>query len=89
MRAPMRGSLAACAAALIVALPELAAACPSCAAREGPGTGTWVLLGAMITVPYAVALVAIRVIRRLSNDGEPGTPPSPGAGGERLAEERS
>jgi hypothetical protein len=57
------------AAALVVALaPAAAWGCPSCATRTGPGAGTLALLGAMIAVPYGVAWVAIKVIRRLDRE---------------------
>jgi hypothetical protein len=49
-------------------LPDVALACPSCATREGPGFGVFALIGAMITVPYVVALVTIRVMRRLERE---------------------
>jgi hypothetical protein len=61
----------AVAALLVVAVlltPAAAVACPSCATREGPGAGTLVLVGLMILVPYVVAVVALRVIRRLDRD---------------------
>jgi hypothetical protein len=45
--------------------PVAAMACPSCAGRDGPGLGALLGVGGMILAPYAVALVAIRVIRRL------------------------
>jgi hypothetical protein len=52
-------------AALIALVPSAAWACPACATRGGPGTGTLVLVGAMIAVPYAVAVIALKIIRRL------------------------
>ena len=42
-----------------------ALACATCAARDAPGFGLWLAVGAMILAPYVVTLVAIRVIRRL------------------------
>lgn len=45
--------------------PAVALACPSCAGRDGPGLGALLGVGGMILAPYAIALVAIRVIRRL------------------------
>jgi hypothetical protein len=53
--------------ALLVLAPSAAWACPSCA-REAPGSGTWVLLGAMIAVPYAVAVIVLKVIRKLDRE---------------------
>jgi hypothetical protein len=52
-------------AALSLLLPSAAWACPACATRSGPGAGTLALVGAMIAVPYAVAVVALKIIRRL------------------------
>jgi hypothetical protein len=40
-------------------------ACPACAAREGPGAAVLGLVGALIAVPYLIAAVTIRVVRRL------------------------
>jgi hypothetical protein len=45
--------------------PASALACPACAARDAPGSGVLVLVGALIAVPYLVAAVAIKVIRNL------------------------
>lgn len=58
-------------ALLVAAWPAAAWACPSCATREGPGLGVFMLIGAMIAVPYAVTAVVLRVIRRLDLDREP------------------
>jgi hypothetical protein len=55
------------AAALVALAPSAAWACPACA-REAPGSGTWALLGAMILVPYAVAVVVLKVIRKLDRE---------------------
>jgi hypothetical protein len=48
----------------IAALMMLAPA-SACATRTGPGAGTLLLIGGMIAVPYAVAYVALKVIRKL------------------------
>ena len=45
--------------------PAVALACPTCAGRDGPGLGALLAVGGMILAPYLVALVAVRVIRRL------------------------
>ena len=64
-------TLGVCVAAATLALPAIANACPSCATREG-GSGVYVMVGLMITVPYLVAAVAFKVIRRtLSRDERP------------------
>jgi hypothetical protein len=65
-----RGRWWAALAVIPVALaPAAALACPSCAGRDGPGLGALLGVGGMIIAPYAVALVAIRVIRRLDQRG--------------------
>jgi hypothetical protein len=45
--------------------PAAALACPACASREGPGAAVLGLVGALIAVPYLIAAVTIRVVRRL------------------------
>ena len=55
-------------AALVALAPAAAWACPSCATRSGPGLETLALLGGMIAVPYAVAVIALKVIRKLDRD---------------------
>jgi hypothetical protein len=65
----VKRALAAAGVALATLLPAAAAlACPACAAREGPGAGVLALVGAMIAAPYAVAVVTIRVVRRMGAD---------------------
>jgi hypothetical protein len=54
--------------ALVVLLPEAAWACPACATRGAPGAGTLALLAGMIAVPYAVAVIALKVIRKLDRE---------------------
>ncbi len=49
--------------------PALALACPSCARDNTPWAA--LLIGGMIAVPYAVAAVVIRAIRRADPGGEP------------------
>jgi hypothetical protein len=61
-------TLFAAAAALA---PATAWACPACATRAGYGAGTFVLIGVLIAAPYAVAAVALKVIRRLDKDLSP------------------
>jgi hypothetical protein len=65
-----RTALVGALAAGIAALPAVALACPACATRSGPGTGAFVLMGAMIGVPYLVAAVAFRVVRRLAREDD-------------------
>jgi len=52
-------------AVAVVCAPSFAWACPACAARSGPGLGVLGLVAGMIAVPYAITVVAVRVIRRL------------------------
>ncbi len=58
-------ALAALAALAICLTPGAALACPACAAREGPGNGVLALVGALVAVPYLVAAVAFKVVRKL------------------------
>jgi hypothetical protein len=60
--------LAATLAAGLVLAPAAVWACPACATRADPGSGTALLVGGLIAVPYAVAVVAIKIIRRLDKD---------------------
>ena len=63
-------------AALAAVLAPVAAwACPACATRSGPGAGTLALVAGMIAVPYAVAVVAVKIIRRLDRNPETGSEP--------------
>ncbi|HEY7725865.1 MAG TPA: hypothetical protein VH880_11050 [Anaeromyxobacteraceae bacterium] len=50
-------------------LPSLAGACPACARDTSPSA--LYLVGAMILLPYVVAAVVLRAVRR----GEPGGRP--------------
>lgn len=52
----------------VLASSATAWACPACATREGPGATVFALIGAMIAVPYVVAVIALRVIRRLERE---------------------
>jgi hypothetical protein len=54
--------------ALVVLAPATAWACPACAARSGPGAGALALVAGMIAVPYAVAVIALKIIRRLDRE---------------------
>lgn len=51
-------------ALLTVLVAGPAWACPVCGASEGAGFTTLAVVGGMIAIPYAVAAVAIKVIRR-------------------------
>jgi hypothetical protein len=52
-------------AALLLLLPSTAWACPACATRAAASGGTLALVASMIAVPYAVAVIALKIIRRL------------------------
>jgi hypothetical protein len=56
-------------AATATLYPLAAWACPACATRSS-GPGTLALVGAMIAIPYGVAAVALKVIRRLDRPDE-------------------
>jgi hypothetical protein len=59
----------ALAAAMVVAqMPTAAWACPACATRSGYGSGTALLIAGLVAAPYAVAMVAFKIIRRLDKD---------------------
>jgi hypothetical protein len=64
-------AVAAWLSATLAMAPQVAWACPSCATREGPGLKLLALVAAMIAVPYAVAVVTIRVVRRLDRQERP------------------
>jgi hypothetical protein len=59
----MRPLVALACSLLLFALPAIAHACPSCAGREDGGTARIIVLGIMILLPFAIALVVYRVIR--------------------------
>jgi hypothetical protein len=65
--APRR--LAAAAGLLLSCAPALALACPTCATRDAPGLAVLAAVGAMIAIPYVVAVVAIKVVRKLEREG--------------------
>ncbi len=46
-------------------LSTAAWACPSCATRDAAGVGVFAMVAGMIAVPYVVAVVAIKIVRRL------------------------
>ncbi|MFZ5471532.1 MAG: hypothetical protein ACOZIN_19070 [Myxococcota bacterium] len=63
------------AAALLFTLaPRLALACPACAGRDEGGVTKVFLLGAMILLPFGVALVTGQVIRRALQDDSTESP---------------
>jgi hypothetical protein len=56
------------ACALMVAFPQLAEACPTCAAREPGGPARIVALGAMILLPFGIAFAVWRALRSAAGD---------------------
>jgi hypothetical protein len=48
--------------------PAMVLACPACAARPAPGSTVLVWLALMIAVPYVIAVITIRAIRRLERE---------------------
>jgi hypothetical protein len=70
-RRPDRGRGLAAVVALAVTLlhgPAAVLACPACAARPTPGSTVFLWLALMIAVPYVIAFVTIRAIRRLERE---------------------
>lgn len=49
---------------LLVAAPRLAAACPACAAGQESAGKTWIMVAALIAVPYAVGTIIFMAIRK-------------------------
>jgi hypothetical protein len=49
--------------ALLILLPQVAAACPNCVGGSNRNTTVLKLIGAFMLVPFAVCYVVIRVIR--------------------------
>ena len=60
----MKSAMASAAAAAIVLASRAALACPACAGREGHASARWLLLGAMIAVPFLVAGIVVGIVRR-------------------------
>ena len=72
----MRALLVFAAAWLLALTPGIAAACPQCASRDGPGLSITLMLGAMILLPFAVFFIVLRIIRRGDpNRHAPGSEP--------------
>lgn len=64
------------ACAVVVAFPQLAEACPTCAGKEPGGSARIMALGAMILLPFAIAFAVWQVLRAGDGpderrDGEP------------------
>jgi hypothetical protein len=66
--------IAAVSAIVTIATPVLA--CPVCGANDGATWSTLALVGGMITIPYVVAAVAIKAIRRIDNQTAAGAKPA-------------
>jgi hypothetical protein len=70
LTAARRARALALAAALLASFalslaPSTLIACPSCATRGGPGTGTYVLIASLVALPYGIVVVVLRIVRRL------------------------
>lgn len=50
-------------------VPDLADACPACATREAGAVDTLVLVAALVAAPYVIAVVVVRIVRRLDREG--------------------
>lgn len=48
-----------------VLLPSIAAACPACAGNDKGSTTRLVLLGSLVLLPFAIAGLVARIVRRL------------------------
>lgn len=59
-------SMAVLSAGLVALVPAVALACPVCAGRETNTTMIATMLGLMIVVPYAISIVVIRLVRKMS-----------------------
>lgn len=61
----------------VLLLPRLAEACPMCASRQPGGVARIVALGVMILLPFAIAFVVVRALRRAgalpTEDGSKGS----------------
>ena len=64
MKRPLQAALCL----LLTLAPTVAWACPVCAGRESNTAMVATLLGLMIAVPYAIAVVAIRTIRKADKE---------------------
>jgi len=60
----MNKLLAAVMLAVLTTVPAVANACPQCAGNSKGGIGVGILIGSMIVLPFVVAGVIIKVIRR-------------------------
>jgi hypothetical protein len=80
---------AASAVALVVlVLPRLAEACPMCASQQPGGVARVGALGVMLLLPFAVAFVLFRALRRTGGAARAETPrgrAAAGAGREHAA----
>jgi hypothetical protein len=54
--------------ALLILLPQVAAACPNCVGGSNRNTTILKLIGGFMLVPFAVCYIVIRVIRGAERD---------------------
>ncbi len=70
----VRAKLRVVAAAVGLLLPAVALACPACAGRDDTHPNrTAMLLGSMMLLPFGVAGVVVRVVKRIESDDAPST----------------
>ncbi len=69
MKGPWRTQVLATGLASIALLvSDLAWACPSCTGRDGLSLDSAAILAAMISVPFAIAGVVLRIVRRVESE---------------------
>jgi hypothetical protein len=55
-------------ASIVLLVSDAALACPSCTQRDGLSLDSAAVLVAMISVPFAIAGVVLRIVRRLESE---------------------
>ena len=58
-------AIAGVAALAALLLPRIAAACPSCAGNDRGGATRLILLGSFVLLPFAIAGLLVRIVKRL------------------------
>lgn len=82
----MRACATALAGLSAALLPRLAGACPMCASQQPGGVARIVALGLMILLPFSIAFVVFRALRRAEAGSEA---PSDGRAATRASSERA
>ena len=65
---------AAVLSAVFALAPAIAEACPACAGRDRGGLVTFLLVGSMMVLPFAIARIAAKAIRNAERLDHPETP---------------